>query len=209
MAPFASRKPETEAAEDARGGVRLGEVVHRLRRQAGLTLSELGERCDLALSTISKVEKGQMSPTYETILHLAAGLGVDVAELFTGQSSPAVSGRRSVTRRGQGVPQKVANYDYEMLCADIARKPFIPLVTTVRAHSVAEFPELVRHPGEEFIYVLSGSVELHTEHYQPLQLSPGDSCYFDSTMGHACVSAGAEDAVMLWICSRVVPPLRG
>jgi uncharacterized cupin superfamily protein len=94
-----------------------------------------------------------------------------------------------------------------MLCADLSRKQFIPLVTTVHAHSVTEFPDLLRHDGEEFIYVISGSVDLHTDYYEPLRLETGDSCYFDSMTGHGLVSAGAEDAVVLWVCSRVVPPL--
>jgi hypothetical protein len=46
-----------------------------------------------------------------------------------------------------------------------------------------------------------------TEHYAPLTLESGDSCYFDSTMGHALISAGEEAATVLWVCSRVVPPL--
>src|SRR5438445_7408343 len=55
--------------------------------------------------------------------------------------------------------------------------------------------------------VRTGVVEIHTDQYLPLRLEKGDSCYFDSTMGHACVSAGPEDATILWVCSRVTAPL--
>ena len=55
-------------------------------------------------------------------------------------------------------------------------------MTRLRAHDVAEFPQL-SHKGEEFIYVLSGTVSLHTDQYRRLVLEAGDSCYFDSTMG--------------------------
>jgi hypothetical protein len=41
---------------------------------------------------------------------------------------------------------------------------------------------------------------LRFDHYQPMELGVGDACYFDSTMGHACV-AGDEDARVLWVCS--------
>jgi uncharacterized cupin superfamily protein len=94
-----------------------------------------------------------------------------------------------------------------MLCTDIARKQLVPLLTTVHARSVSEFPALVTHAGEEFVYILNGVVTLTTEHYAPLTLAAGDSCYFDSTMGHALISAGEEAATLLWVCSRVVPPL--
>lgn len=173
-----------------------------------MTLQQLSVRSGLAVSTISKVENNQISPTYENILRLADGLEVDVAELFTRAPSAMASGRRSITRRGKGAKHRSPQYEYEMLCADLSRKQFIPLVTTIRAHSVSEFPELPRHWGEEFIFVVSGTVELHTDYYEPLRLERGDSCYFDSMMGHAVVSAGAEDAVVLWVCSRVEPPLR-
>jgi uncharacterized cupin superfamily protein len=61
---------------------------------------------------------------------------------------------------------------------------------------------LLRHDGEEFIFVLEGSVTLHSEFYEPLAMEVGDSCYFDSRMGHASVSNGAQDARVLWVCSK-------
>ena len=187
----------------------LASIVRRLRREAGLTLQELGRRSDLSTSTISKIENEQISPTYDTIQRLADGLGIDVSELFVGRRSASPVGRLTVTRSGQGVKQRTGQYNYEMLCADIARKQFVPLLTTVNARSIQEFPLLVTHVGEEFIFILSGAVTLHTQFYAPVVLNPGDCVYFDSTMGHAVVSTGEEAATILWICSRVVAPLSG
>jgi hypothetical protein len=110
-----------------------------------------------------------------------------------------------VTRRGHGVVHATEQYNYEVLCAELAHKQFVPLLTTVKAHSLKEFPALLRHEGEEFIYVLRGKLTVHTDFYQPMELAEGDSCYFDSTMGHACV-AGDEDAQILWVCSNVRLP---
>lgn len=62
-------------------------IVRTLRLRAGLTLNELSRQAEVAASTISKIESGQLSPGYDIILRLADGLGVDVAELF----KPAVS----------------------------------------------------------------------------------------------------------------------
>ena len=180
----------------------FGGRVRMLRRAQQLTLQQLSERSGLAISTLSKIENGQMSPTYERLLRLADGLRIDVAQLFSQAPRAMTSGRRSVTRHGQGAKLRSAQYEYEMLSADLSHKAFIPLVTSLRAHELAEFPSLVRHAGEEFLYVLSGQVVLHSEAYKPLHLAPGDSCYFDSTMGHACLSAGDVDAVILWVCSR-------
>ena len=71
----------------------------------------------------------------------------------------------------------------------------------VRARSLEEFGELVRHPGEEFAYVLEGAVYLHTSLYTPVRLNVGDSIYFDSGMAHAYLKADSGPCRVLSICS--------
>ncbi|WP_439590504.1 helix-turn-helix domain-containing protein [Hydrogenophaga sp.] len=198
----------TNPAERARKSVRapktqsaLGAIVKALRTRAGLTLTELAEKGDLAASTISKIESGQLSPGYETIQRLAIGLGVEVAELFQPRVEPVSTGRRGVTRRGQGVRHTSEHYEYEALASDLSRKQFLPLFATIKARSHQQFGPLPSHEGEEFVYVVSGSIALHSEHYEPLTLHEGDSVYFDSRTGHALVSTGPEEARIVWICS--------
>lgn len=181
----------------------LGNKLRVLRGTARLTLQQLSKRTGISVSTLSKIENGQLSPTYEKIAALASGLDVEVGELFRGTERPAVHARRSVTYRDQGVFHRTRQYIYEVLHSDLVDKRFIPLVTTIKAHETSDFSELLRHDGEEFIYVLSGTVVVHTDCYAPLQLSAGDSCYFDSTMGHVCVSGGPDDAKVLWVCSHI------
>lgn len=182
---------------------RFAATVRELRQAASSTLEDIARRSGLARSTLSKIENGQLSPTYETLLRLADGLQVDVAALFTAEGVTDIAkGRRSVTRRGQGKLHVTPQYQYEMFCADLSRKSFAPLVTTITARRLDEFSQLPRHDGEEFIYVLSGEIELHTEHHAPTRLRHGDGCYFDSTMEHACISISKSDAVVLWIASH-------
>ena len=179
----------------------LAVIVKALRTRAGLTLTELAERSDLAASTISKIETGQLSPGYENIQRLAMGLEVDVAELFMPRIDTVSTGMRGVTRKGGGVLHQSENYEYEALAADLSKKQFLPLFATIKARSVEEFAALPSHEGQEFVYVISGTLELHSEHYVPLALGPGDSVYFDSRAGHALVSTGKEEAKILWVCS--------
>ena len=200
------RRPGSPA-HSRRVGSSIGATLRELRLAADLTLSQLAQRSNLAASTLSKIENDHMSPTYETIVALAEGLRVDVTELFAGRSQVPISGRRVITRKGQGQPLKIEQYDYEMLASDIAGKHFVPMVATIKAKSMEAFPTLFSHPGEEFIYVLTGQVTLHSEYYAPALLSQGDCCYFDSPMGHAVVATGDEPATVLWVCSRVVSPL--
>ena len=72
----------------------------------------------------------------------------------------------------------------------------------ISSNPVEAFGELVRHPGEEYVYVLDGSIEVHTEFYDPVVLEKGESIYLDSQMGHAYVVAeGCDEATVLGVCS--------
>ena len=62
-----------------------------------------------------------------------------------------------------------------------------------------EFSDWIRHEGEEFLFVLSGSLLFYTEFYEPVTLNEGDSAYYDCTMGHALVSTSEQDAEVLWV----------
>lgn len=179
----------------------FGQRIRSLRQNAGLTLQDLGQRAGIGFSTIAKVERGQLSPTYETILRLAQGLDVDVAELFSHSPPTMALGRRSVTKCGAGVEQKTPHYVFNMLNTDLKNKKFVPIFATIKARDIVEFSDLNVHGGEEFIYVVKGVIEIHTEFYKSTRLSAGDSCYFDSQMGHACISVGDVEAEVLWICS--------
>lgn len=197
----------TRLAPRRRPAPAISATLREARAAAGLSLTELAQRCGLAASTLSKIENGQMSPTYDTMVSLAEGLAIDIAELVSGGRGMSVNGRKAVTRAGQGVVVRTAQYDYEMLCNEIANRQFVPLLAEIKARSSHAFPQLITHPGEEFVYVLAGQVELHTEFYAPTALEPGDSCYFDSTMGHALVNLGDETARVMWIASRIIAPL--
>jgi mannose-6-phosphate isomerase-like protein (cupin superfamily) len=115
----------------------------------------------------------------------------------------AVMARRSIGSAETAIRVNTKNYDYYYLCPELRRKRMIPVVTRIRAKSVDEFGELVHHSGEEFIYVIEGSVEVHTEFYDPVIIKTGESIYLDSSMGHAYVAAeGCDEATVLGVCSR-------
>jgi len=199
--------PVTAPPPRRRSGQSIAQTLRALRRAANLTLNELALRSGLAASTLSKIENDQMSPTYDTLLNLAEGLSIDISELVTGGRGVSVNGRKAVTRRGEGIVHKTPQYDYEMLCNDIANRQFVPLLAKVKANSLLQFDGLISHAGEEFVFVLDGQVELHTEFYSPTYLERGDCCYFDSTMGHALINPHDAPAQVLWVCSRVIAPL--
>jgi transcriptional regulator with XRE-family HTH domain len=181
-----------------------GVALRALRRQKGWTLAEVSQRTGLPVSTLSKIENGKMSLSYDKLARISAGLEVDIAELFAPRASIAggvPSGRRSVTRAGEGQAIVTESYWHLYPASELLNKRFVPIVAELRARSLAEFGELIRHAGEEYSFVLEGTVEFHTEHYAPVMLKKGDSIYFDSGMGHAYLAAGPGPCRVLSICS--------
>ncbi|WP_077531575.1 XRE family transcriptional regulator [Halomonas utahensis] len=188
---------ETEATLQP---LRLGERVRSLRLGQNLTLEEASKLTGLARSTLSKIENEQISPTFSVVNKLVTGLGIDLPQLFTEPSNSAQpSGRRDITRRGEGRPHPTATYEHELLATDLSHKKMVPFTTRVRARAFEDFPEWIRHDGEEFLYVLSGAILFYTEFYEPVRLEAGDSAYYDCTMGHMLVSTSEEDAEVLWV----------
>lgn len=151
---------------------------------------------------MSKIESGQLSPGYEIIVRLAHGLNVDVADLFSTGSPAAPTGRRGVTRDGEGGYYETKEYRYQVLANDVAHKEFVSLRAKIKARCRADWPDLPAHEGEELLFVLTGRVALLSEHYEPLELAAGDSVYYDSRSGHGLISVSDEEAEVLWICSH-------
>ncbi|MEM1374785.1 MAG: XRE family transcriptional regulator [Pseudomonadota bacterium] len=191
---------ESGAAEVAQP-LDLGLRVRELRKARDWTLEQAAQQAGLARSTLSKIENGQMSPTYDALKKLAVGLEISVPQLFTPPSKSQVNGRMAVTISGEGGAHPTATYEHEILAGALTKKHMLPYRARVRARSVEEFDGWVRHDGEEFLYVLTGVVRLYTEFYEPVEMKRGDSAYYDATMGHNVVSVSAEDATILWVTS--------
>jgi len=183
----------------------LGTVMKSIRSRNGWTLKEMSAKSGIPVSTLSKVEHDRLTLSYDKLQQLSQRLSIRMSDLFAEDEengAPRVTGRRSIGTIDQAVRVTTDNYDYHYLCTDLRQKRMIPIITRIRAHSASEFGDLVRHQGEEFIFVLEGEVEIHTEFYDPVALKTGQGIYLDSSMGHAYVVAeGYEEALVLGVCS--------
>src|SRR6202142_785740 len=182
----------------------LGSLLRSLRARNKWTLKEMSERTDIPVSTLSKVEHDRLTLSYDKLVQLSQRLEIRVSELFAdpSETEPAVTARRSIGLTEDAVRVNTKNYDYYYLCPELRRKRMIPILTRIRAKSAEEFGELVRHSGEEYIYVLKGAIKVLSEFYDPVNLGVGESIYLDSNMGHAYVTAeGCEEATVLGMCS--------
>lgn len=183
----------------------LADVIRNIRNRNGWTLKQMSDKCGIPVSTLSKVEHGRLTLTYDKLQQVSDRLNLRMSDLFAeedGDASAKVTGRRSLGSIENAVQVTTDNYDYHYLCTDLRQKRMIPIITRIRAQSAKEFGDLVTHKGEEFVYVLEGAIEVHSEFYDPVILKQGESIYLDSSMGHAYVTAGAcEEAVVLGVCS--------
>lgn len=194
---LARENGDTAPAEPLNLGVR----VRELRKARGMTLEQAARQAGLARSTLSKIENDQMSPTYEAVKKLAVGLNISVPQLFTAPVRGQVSGRMVTTRSGEGAGHVTTTYEHELLADALTKKTMLPYRARIRARSMEEFDGWVRHDGEEFLYVLTGVVQLFTEFYEPVEMRRGDSAYYDASMGHNLISISADDATVLWVTS--------
>lgn len=196
--PSIAPLPDTSRAE-------FGQRLRELRRARGWTLSDVADRSGLAVSTLSKAERGLMALTYDRMLQLARGIGVDMAEFFTAEGTAFAPGSFAVAQKGKFRRQETRNYVYEMLFPEIRNKAMVPMMGTLKAHDLLDFDDFVRHPGQEFLLVLEGAVTVYAEGKAPVTLRTGDSLYFDSARGHLYASAGATDARILVVCTEADP----
>ncbi|RQR51602.1 helix-turn-helix domain-containing protein [Burkholderia sp. Bp9140] len=202
MARSAARKApapvEASAQIDHKAvGARLREA----RKAQGLTLTDLSARSGIAVSTISKAERGDIALTYDKFAALAHALEIGFDELF-GRARPAATGHivPTFTAAGQQMVYNTPNYEYHMLANELTGKRMVPMRGHVRARKLSDFPDYIRHSGEEFVFLLQGSLELRFETGAVFQLKPGDSLYFDSSVGHVYLSTGKAPAEVLVCC---------
>ena len=203
--PGRDRRP----AVDGNPGICLRE----LRNEKGWTLAEVSERTRIPVSTLSKIETGKMSLSYEKLLRLSQGLDIDITQLFSAATSQpvathAATGRRSITPLGEGPSIETATYNYTYPSADLLNKLLNPMIIEVKVRSIEDFGDLMRHSGEEYVIVLEGECEFHSDIYAPSRLKTGDSVYFDASMGHGYVAVGERPCRILSVCSATDADLK-
>ena len=200
--PAAPKQTESRSAP--------GDTIRAIRKKLGLTLNEVGRRTGMAVSTLSKLEKGRVSLSFDKLLSISKALGVDMAELIEPAphhegASTGLRGRRVVQRAGEGQLVETRSYRQVYLATELLHKRMAPIIVELRARTMEEFREefggLIRHPGEEFVHVLDGELEFHSELYAPLRLAAGDSMYFDSEMGHAYLNASDPPCRVVVSCA--------
>lgn len=177
----------------------IGKRLRAIRRAQNATLADVSARAGVSISALSKIENAQISASYDILKRACDALGVGIEDIVSATAKSQLSGRKTVTRRGDGEQFRSDQYDYRIHASEISKKAMIPFEMVIRARKVEDFDHWSQHEGEEFVYVLDGTIEIHTEHYAPFRLAAGESAYFDSSMKHLYLAVGDADARVLSI----------
>lgn len=184
----------------------FAQKLKSLRLSNGLTLEELGGMSGVSISTISKIENHQQKPSFETVLRVARALHLNFVHMLDHPAAENGASRRSVTRAHDAPEYASASFEYETHAAEVTHKKMVPMVMRVKARQVPPAAAWTRYDGEEFIYVLDGTLEFHAEAHSAVVLNKGDSCYLDAGMRHAFVTRGDDDAVVLSVHISLLLP---
>jgi transcriptional regulator with XRE-family HTH domain len=167
----------------------IGENVRQIRTERNLRLEDVARRAGHTKGYLSKIEQGKSTPSIATIMRLAGALGVDVSMLMQSADGGSEQDARATAHVKPSQRLEVLNdgagpgYTYMALSAGRRRKMMEPFLLTVRPEHV-DPAKVFEHPGEEFVYVISGSCD-YVVGDETYFLEPGDSLYFDSTKPHA------------------------
>ncbi|MBP2562528.1 transcriptional regulator with XRE-family HTH domain [Neorhizobium galegae] len=197
----------SDESSEGEGSFLPGTVIKAQRVARGWTLDELSKRSGVSIAAISKIEKGQSNPSFESTLKIARSLQMNFVNMMEGAkpSGSGITARLTSTKSGQVETYRTSRYDYNVHSTGLTHKVMVPLQMTIHNREAPPIAEWSIHDGEEFIFVLKGTLQFFTEHYAPLTLQAGESCYLDSTMRHAFAAVGEGDTEILSVCLSVRP----
>jgi transcriptional regulator with XRE-family HTH domain len=168
--------------------VAIGLEVRMLRKQLGITVSDLAESSGLSLGMLSKIENGLTSPSLTTLQSLSHALGVPISHLLRRFEEERVAVQ---VKSGEGVSMERrgtrAGHQYQLLGYLGANESGVvgePYMITLNDNSDV-FPTF-QHDGIEYLYFLEGRVE-YRHGDQTFLMEPGDSLYFDADAPHGPV----------------------
>jgi transcriptional regulator with XRE-family HTH domain len=198
LSEVAKESGEPDAA-GAAPEVPVGEHVRAFREAQGLTVQQFAERLGFSPALLTQLENRMVSPSLGMLVKIANTFDTTVSAFIGGKEEREFSivrkeDRTTVSRVGLKDGGK-SPYIYESLGAGKAGRRMEPFL--VKLQPLSEPPTArSTHEGEEFLFVLSGSVQIFLGPLSDV-LSEGDSIYYNSTIPHHVHSAGEAEAVVL------------
>jgi len=178
----------------------VGEKITAIRLQKNITIDDLGERCGFTAEMMTKIEENEAIPSLGHLIKVARALGVRLGTFLDDmdQLGPVIT-RKGVMKKGISFSNKNStaplNLDFFPLASDKSGRHMEPFIVEIDPSIGTDF-EQSSHEGEEFMYVLSGMIEINYGRDVYI-LSEGDSIYYDSVVEHKVHAANGAPAKIL------------
>ena len=179
--------------------VNVGGTIRMLRQRKGLSLRALAELSGLSTNAISRIERGENSPTVATLRQLANGLDVLVIDFFKDETE----GNTVFVRREQRSRSQSMGGLIESLGSGLPEQNLEPFMITVDP-TTGSTEDPYTHPGEEFVHCLEGTIEYRVGN-QLFQLRSGDSLLFKADQPHCFRNPSDEIATILLVLQEQEP----
>ncbi len=159
----------------------IGSRIFELRDLSGISADEMAQYLNIDVETYKKYEDGFYDIPASILYEIAHKFGVDMGLLLTGDETRMHI--FSITRKGKGASvERRKQYKYENLAEKFIHKKAEPFIVTVDPKE--EAPKTNSHPGQEFDYILEGTLKIYI-HKNEIILNEGDSIFYDSSYEHA------------------------
>lgn len=174
----------------------IGKRINEFRNQNNLTLEELASRSELTKGFLSQLERNLAAPSIATLQNIVEALGTDLSTFFKERKDEQIV----FNEEDFFVDQQEA-YTIKWIIPNAQKNEMEPILLTI--HPTRKSQEMYSHDGEEFGYLLKGTVFL-VYLDKEYCIHQGETFYIKGENFHYLENRSKEDAEVLWITT---PPL--
>lgn len=171
----------------------IGEKIKRMRIEKQLTQEELANRCELSKGFISQLENNLTSPSIATLIDMLEILGTNLREFFNEIDDERISFTKDDMFETEDEDLK---YTFKWLIPNSQKNEMEPVIITL--YPGGQYKEEKPHEGEEFGYVLAGSIYVHIGEKKS-KVRKGESFYFKPRANHYISNSGKTIAKVVWV----------
>ena len=161
----------------------IGARIKELREIEGISAESMARELNIESSQFSSFESGDTDIPVGFLYKVAHRFNIELSALLKGEEPKLHV--YTIVRKGKGLNvERRKQYKYENLASNFIQKKAEPFIVTVEPIATNSQLEFNSHPGQEFNYVLEGTLMIVVDGHE-IVLNSGDSIYFDSGYNHA------------------------
>lgn len=176
----------------------IGDKIKNLRIKNALTQEELANRCELSKGFISQLERNLTSPSIATLMDILEGLGTNLKDFFNESTDEKIvfTKEDAFIKENEDVKSIIS-----WIIPNAQKNAMEPILMEIKAGGKSK--EVSPHEGEEFGYVIQGTIDLHMASLKH-RVKKGESFYYKPGVAHYLSNPGNSRAIVLWVST---PPI--